>query len=87
MTEDRTPDTSETGAGSAMTGDSPPQQDFIKARKRRNVMIALSLVAFMVLVFSITAIRLSQNLTARQEASASEQEAGAMSGDEAEIDE
>lgn len=50
-------------------------QDFIKARNRRNVMIALSLVGFMVLIFSITALRLTQNIAARQDALATEQEA------------
>lgn len=88
MTEDRTPDTSETDAGPAeAAADTPTQEDFVRARKRRNVMIAWSLVAFMVLVFSVTAIRLSQNLTARQEAAAAEQDAEAMIRDEAEIDE
>jgi len=56
-------------------------QDFIKARGRRNVMIALSLVALMVLIFSITAIRFTQNVSARQDALAAEQEA--LSSDEA----
>jgi len=34
------------------------------ARKKRNVYIALSLVAFMVAVFLITVVRLSQNIAA-----------------------
>lgn len=37
-----------------------PEQE--KARKRRNVVIALSLVAFMIAVFAITVVRLSQNI-------------------------
>lgn len=37
-----------------------PEQD--KARKRRNLFIALSLVAFMVAVFLITVVRLSENI-------------------------
>ena len=43
---------------------------FEAARKRRNVMIAWMLVAFMVLVFSITALRLTQNMAARSADSA-----------------
>jgi hypothetical protein len=39
-----------------------PEQ--IAARKKRNVYIALSLVAFMVAVFLITVVRLSQNIEA-----------------------
>jgi len=77
MTEENTPPESETPAVDA----AQQQRDFIKARGRRNVMIALSLVAFMVLVFSITAIRLTQNVSARQDAIAAEEEA--VSGDEA----
>ncbi|WP_394694058.1 hypothetical protein [Hyphobacterium sp.] len=77
MTEESTPPESETPAVDA----AQQQRDFIKARGRRNVMIALSLVAFMVLVFSITAIRLTQNVSARQDAIAAEEEA--VSGDEA----
>ena len=37
-----------------------PEQE--KARKRRNVYIAWGLVAFMVAVFLITVVRLSQNI-------------------------
>jgi hypothetical protein len=37
-----------------------PEQE--QARKKRNVYIALSLVAFMVAVFLITVVRLSQNV-------------------------
>lgn len=33
-----------------------------KARSRRNVVIALSLVAFVVLVFLVTVVRLSSNI-------------------------
>jgi len=36
-----------------------PEQE--KARKKRNVYIALGLVAFMVAVFLVTVVRLSQN--------------------------
>ena len=39
-----------------------PEQE--KARSRRNVVIALSLVGFMVAVFAITVVRLSQNIAA-----------------------
>ncbi|WP_291844874.1 hypothetical protein [Maricaulis sp.] len=39
-----------------------PEQE--KARGRRNVVIALSLVGFMVAVFAITVVRLSQNIAA-----------------------
>lgn len=35
--------------------------DELRARKRRNLFIALGLVAFMVLVFSTTILRLQQN--------------------------
>ena len=35
--------------------------DQVRARKRRNVWIALALVAFIVLVFSTTVLRLQQN--------------------------
>jgi hypothetical protein len=37
-----------------------PEQE--AARKKRNVAIALGLVAFMALVFTITVLRLSQNI-------------------------
>ncbi|WP_421792487.1 protoheme IX farnesyltransferase [Hyphobacterium sp.] len=43
------------------------QREFVKARNRRNIMIAWSLVAFMVLMFSITAVRLMQNMADRAE--------------------
>lgn len=87
MTEDQTPginepDTRPDGAEDALT-----QQDFIKARKRRNVMIAWSLVAFMVLIFSITAIRLKQNMAARQDAAIAEQEAESLVRDETHAEE
>lgn len=39
-----------------------PEQ--LAARKKRNVYIALGLVAFMVAVFLITVVRLSQNIAA-----------------------
>jgi len=39
-----------------------PEQE--KARARRNVVIAWSLVGFMVAVFAITLVRLSQNVAA-----------------------
>jgi hypothetical protein len=39
-----------------------PEQE--AARKKRNVAIAWSLVAFMGLVFTITVLRLSQNIAA-----------------------
>lgn len=37
----------------------------LKAQKRRNVAIAAGLVAFMVLIFLITAMRLMQNIAER----------------------
>jgi len=37
------------------------RREFVKARDRRNKMIALGLVAFAALLFTITAIRLYQN--------------------------
>ncbi|QNL17853.1 hypothetical protein HXX25_08090 [Hyphobacterium sp. CCMP332] len=81
MTEDNAPpDTHAPGETPAVDA-AQHQRDFIKARGRRNVMIALSLVAFMVLIFSITAIRLTQNVSARQDAMAAEEEA--VTGDEA----
>lgn len=43
------------------------QREFEKARNRRNIMIAWSLVAFMVLMFTITAVRLMQNMADRAE--------------------
>jgi predicted nucleic acid-binding Zn ribbon protein len=43
----------------------PTREAFEAARKRRNVMIAWMLVGFMVLVFSITALRFTQNMDAR----------------------
>ncbi|WP_421785798.1 hypothetical protein [Hyphobacterium sp.] len=44
------------------------KREFVKARNRRNIMIAWSLVAFMAILFSITAIRLMQNLADREAA-------------------
>lgn len=87
MTDDQTPGINDTDASPAVSEDTPTHQDFIRARKRRNVMIAWALVAFMVLIFSITAIRLTQNMAARQEAAAAEQDAQAVIRDEAEADE
>ncbi len=81
MTDGLTPD-----PGADGSADMTVQQDFIKARKRRNIVIAWSLVAFMVLVFSITALRLTQNLAARQEAAA-EQAEGPMANGEIDSDE
>lgn len=86
MTDDPATGQTEGSAAAEPAGNAPTQQDFIKARKRRNVMIALSLVAFMVLIFSITAIRLTQNLAARQDA-VMEQDTNAPAGEEAESDE
>ena len=40
--------------------------DELIARKRRNLWIALGLVAFMVLVFTTTFLRLKQNIEARK---------------------
>ena len=52
----------ERGAPAHMT---PEERDaFIAARKRRNRAIAISLVAFAVLVFVVTALRLAQNIAA-----------------------
>ncbi|MFN4288699.1 MAG: hypothetical protein ACK4E3_09425 [Brevundimonas sp.] len=36
----------------------------LKARKRRNVALALALVAFIVIVFAVTVLRLSANIAA-----------------------
>ncbi len=60
--------TKETVSETPMMDDVQQKREFIKARGRRNIMIAWSLVAFMVLVFSITALRLTQNVAARQDA-------------------
>ncbi|PIW31945.1 MAG: protoheme IX farnesyltransferase [Rhodobacterales bacterium CG15_BIG_FIL_POST_REV_8_21_14_020_59_13] len=87
MTEDQTPGTNETDTRPEGTEDTLTQQDFIKARNRRNVMIAWSLVAFMVLIFSITAIRLKQNMAARQDAAMAEQEAVSVVRDETHAEE
>ncbi|MEE2525308.1 hypothetical protein V0U79_02945 [Hyphobacterium sp. HN65] len=68
MSETTPPTVEETGAEKPPANNAQARQDFIKARGRRNVMIAWSLVAFMVIVFSITAIRLTQNMAAREAA-------------------
>jgi len=73
VSENDTPTVQETGAKPELDAEAQAKQDFIAARKRRNVMIAWSLVAFMVLVFSITALRLTQNLNDRMEAEAQEE--------------
>lgn len=75
MTEDTTPPDTDAPGETPVVDAAQQQREFIKARGRRNVMIALSLVAFMVLIFSITAIRLTQNMSARQDAMAAEEEA------------
>jgi TRAP-type C4-dicarboxylate transport system permease small subunit len=75
VTDDPTPTVTETSPEPPVVDAAQQQRDFIKAQGRRNVMIALSLVAFMVLIFSITAIRLTQNVSARQDAIAAEEEA------------
>jgi hypothetical protein len=51
----------------------PTAREFELARKRRNVMIAWMLVAFMVLVFAITALRFTQNMEAREVDSATQE--------------
>lgn len=49
------------------TGMSPEDRDaFIKARKKRNIAIALGLISFSALIFIITALRLAQNIAAGQ---------------------
>jgi len=40
-----------------------PQQE--RARSRRNIVLALSLLAFVVLVFVVTVVRLTANITAQ----------------------
>ena len=40
----------------------------MKARKRRNIAIALGVVAFIVLVYSTTLLRLTQNIEANRDA-------------------
>lgn len=48
--------------GQASGENVPLSEEEEAARKKRNVAIAWSLVAFMVLVFAITVMRLSQNI-------------------------
>lgn len=73
MSETNPPTVQEAGAKPQVSAEEQAKRDFIKARGRRNVMIAWSLVAFMVIVFSITAIRLTQNMAAREAAIVEEQ--------------
>ena len=40
----------------------------LSARKRRNVWLAAGLVAFIVLIFTVTVLRLSRNLESQQAA-------------------
>lgn len=41
-----------------------PTEEEKKAQKRRNLVIALTLVGFAVLVFAVTVLRLSSNISA-----------------------
>lgn len=43
----------------------PLDAQAVKARSRRNVAIGLALVAFVVIVFTVTVVRLTQNMAAR----------------------
>ena len=58
-----TPEATETPAENAAAPEAPRQRtpEELRAQKRRNVAIALSLAAFMVLVFVVTVVRLQQN--------------------------
>ena len=51
-----------------------PEQ--LKARSKRNLAIAGALVAFIVLVFSVTVLNLKRNIDARKEAVAAGQPVG-----------
>ncbi|MCW5724981.1 MAG: protoheme IX farnesyltransferase [Maricaulaceae bacterium] len=53
-----------------MAGDKPADEapraltpEETKARKRRNLMIALGLVAFIIIVFLVTLFRIGENIT------------------------
>lgn len=74
MTDQNEPTVTESGAEPELTEHEQAKRDFVKARNRRNIMIAWSLVAFMAIVFSITAIRLTQNLADREAAMMAEEE-------------
>ena len=64
ISDGKAPGPDERGAPRDMT---PDERDaFIQARKGRNRAIALGLIAFAVLVFVITALRLMQNIAAGQ---------------------
>lgn len=73
MSETNSPTVQEAGAKPQLSAEEQAKRDFVKARGRRNVMIAWSLVAFMAIIFSITAIRLTQNIAAREAAIVEEQ--------------
>ena len=73
MTDPNGPTVQTAGAKPELTEHEKAKRDFEKARNRRNIMIAWSLVAFMAIVFSITAIRLTQNLADREAAMMSEE--------------
>lgn len=68
MTDENGSIVHEAGTQPDLTAHEQAKRDFVKARNRRNIMIAWSLVAFMAIVFSITAIRLMQNLADREAA-------------------
>ena len=48
----------------------------LAARKRRNLWIALGLVAFIVLIFTTTFLRMQTNLAMRKDMAAAEAQAG-----------
>lgn len=50
-----------TKKASDLTPEEQARRDFEQARDRRNKMIALGLIAFAALIFTVTAIRLYQN--------------------------
>ncbi|WP_420431293.1 hypothetical protein [Hyphobacterium sp.] len=76
MTDENRPTAEKTGAQPNLTEHEQAKREFVKARNRRNIMIAWSLVAFMAIVFSITAIRLTQNIADREAAMMAEEADG-----------
>lgn len=50
----------------AKTSSVPPQQDpMLKARRGRNIALALGLITFVILVFLVTVVRLGANVLDR----------------------
>ena len=58
-----------------MSGSDPFREgpDAAQARRRRSVAIALGLVAFALIVFVVTAVRLTQNIASRADNPAQQQ--------------